>query len=228
MSKLSLERVIKYSFNDKALLDMAFTHSSHGRNEKDKLRNNERLEFLGDALVDAIVSTVLYEKFPNEREGILTKTRAQIVCEKSLSAIGKRLKLGQYLLLGKSEELINGRENNGIIADALEALTAAIFLDGGYEEAYAFVTREFASTIEDAMAGKLFSDYKTKLQELASKNGLQNKLSYVLTKEEGPEHDKTFYVSLFLGNEEIGEGYGKRKKDAEQKAAEEALGRGIF
>ncbi len=224
MNNLDFEKIIEYSFQDKSLLDKALTHSSycreHGVASKD---SNERLEFLGDAFFDAVISEELYKRLEKVDEGKLTKTRALIVCEKSLASVAQRLGVGNYLNLGKGEEQSGGRKRESILADALEAIVAAIYLDGGFEPMRRFVAREFASSIDDALAGKLFADYKTQVQEVLQKRGKNTKIRYVTDREEGPDHDKTFYVHLVCDGMTMGRGSGKTKKEAEQNAAKETL-----
>ncbi|MBR5488533.1 MAG: ribonuclease III, partial [Firmicutes bacterium] len=171
----------------------------------------------------AIISEELYKRLEKVDEGKLTKTRALIVCEKSLASVAQRLGVGNYLNLGKGEEQSGGRKRESILADALEAIVAAIYLDGGFEPMRQFVAREFASSIEDALAGKLFADYKTQVQEVLQKRGKNTKIRYVTDREEGPDHDKTFYVHLVCDGMTMGRGSGKTKKEAEQNAAKETL-----
>lgn len=222
MNNGDFEKKIQYTFKNKELLNKALTHSSfcreHGSEGKN---NNERLEFLGDAFFDAIISVELYKLLEKVDEGKLTKTRALIVCEKSLAQVARRLDIGSYLNMGKGEEHSGGRHRESILADAVEAVVGAIYLDGGFEEVFRFVSREFAQTIEDALAGRLFTDYKTQVQEVLQKRGKKVIISYHLDKEEGPDHDKTFYVHLTCNGKVLGRGVGKSKKEAEQHAARE-------
>ncbi len=224
MNNHDFEEVIKYSFQDKMLLEKALTHSSycreHGVDSKD---SNERLEFLGDAFLDAVISEELYKRLDKMDEGRLTKTRALIVCEKSLAAVAQRLNVGAYLNLGKGEERSGGRKRESLLADALEAIVAALYLDGGFEVMRQFVTRELSCAIDDALDGKLFADYKTQVQEVLQKRGKNTKIRYVTDREEGPDHDKTFYVHLVCDGVTMGSGRGKTKKEAEQNAAKETL-----
>lgn len=224
MNNLDFENIIEYRFQDKMLLEKALTHSSYCREHGVESRDsNERLEFLGDAFFDAVISEELYQRLEKVDEGKLTKTRALIVCEKSLASVALRLGIGNYLNLGKGEEQSGGRKRESILADALEAIVAAIYLDGGFEAMRQFVAREFASAIDDALAGKLFADYKTQVQEVLQKRGKNTKIRYVTDREEGPDHDKTFYVHLVCDGETMGRGSGKTKKEAEQNAAKETL-----
>lgn len=223
MNNLEFQNKIKYTFKNPEYLDKALTHSSFLQEKDERCgKDNERLEFLGDAFFDAIISEALFNMLPNVSEGKLTKFRASIVCEKSLAEQGRRLNIGEFLRMGKGEERMGGRDRESIIADAMEAVIAAIFMDGGFEEAKLFVLRNFDKTIEAAISGKLSKDYKTELQEVLQTGGEVN-ISYRIDKEEGPDHNKTFYVSLFVNDKKIGNGSGKSKKEAEQNAAKYAL-----
>ncbi len=224
MNNGDFEKKIQYIFKDKELLNKALTHSSFCREHgTEVINNNERLEFLGDAFFDAIISVELYKLLEKVDEGKLTKTRALIVCEKSLAQVARRLDIGAYLNMGKGEEHSGGRHRESILADAVEAVVGAIYLDGGFEEAFRFVSREFAKTIEDALAGRIFTDYKTQVQEVLQKRGKKIIISYHLDREEGPDHDKTFYVHLSCNGKVLGRGSGKSKKEAEQNAARETF-----
>lgn len=221
MSKALYHSLIKYAFKDKSLIQNALTHSSY-TNENNLKESNERLEFLGDAIFDGVISEILYNRLPQESEGQLSKIRSAIVCEASLVRCGREMQLHNLIKISKGEESTGGRFRDSIIADSMEALMGAIYLDGGWEEAKAFIGETFYSTIEEAIAGKLFFDYKSEIQELLQKQG-QAQIQYKVYKEEGPEHDKTFHVNLFLNGERIGQGKGKNKKEAEQQAAKYAL-----
>ena len=227
MNSLGLQNKIGYKFRDEALLIKALTHSSYVH-EKDggPDKNNERLEFLGDALLDAIIGEELFRRLSGTGEGALTKLRALIVCEKSLAHQGRVIEIGNSLYLGKGEENIGGRGRDALIADAVEAVIGAVFLDGGYEAAKGVVASLFESRINEAINGKLNEDYKTELQELLQAKG-EARISYALEREEGPDHDKTFYINLFCNRRLIGKGRGRSKKEAEQDAAREALERGV-
>ncbi|MDD3704790.1 MAG: ribonuclease III [Clostridiaceae bacterium] len=216
------EGIIGYSFKDINVLNNALTHSSYISSKADLLGHNERLEFIGDAILDMIISLHLYKKCKNSTEGSLTRFRAGIVCEHSLYNASNHLKLGQYLLLSKGEENTGGRKRVSILADAFEAVIAAIYLDGGIKKAKEFILKNLEDIIKDAVEHRIFSDYKSFLQEHIQKNN-SGKLSYKLIKEEGPDHDKTFEVALYLNNSLIGRGKGHSKKDAQQAAAGDAL-----
>lgn len=215
------ETYIHYHFRDKHLLLEALSHSSYA-NEKRKSRNsNERLEFLGDSVLSIVVSEFLFHKYPNMPEGELTKLRASMVCEKALHVFAKEIHLGEFLLLGKGEEHTGGRERSSILADAFEAVIAAIFLDGGMDAAKRHILRFIPADPEEKESIG-FQDYKTQLQEVVQKNP-EEKVEYVLVSESGPDHDKAFVVEVLLNSNVIGRGKGHSKKAAEQQAAKEAL-----
>lgn len=216
------ESIIGYSFKDISILNNALTHSSYVASKADFLEHNERLEFIGDAILDMVISLQLYSKCKNSPEGSLTRFRAGIVCEQSLYNASNRLKLGQYLLLSRGEENTGGRGRVSILADAFEALIAAIYLDGGIKKSKAFILNNLGDIINDAVENRIFSDYKSFLQEHVQKNNT-GKLSYKLLKEEGPDHNKTFEIALYLNNSIVGRGEGHSKKDAQQAAARDAI-----
>lgn len=215
-----LQDKIGYQFQDIALLKQALTHSSFANEQKiNKLENYERLEFLGDAVLELVSSEFLFHENKDMPEGQLTKLRASMVCEPSLAYCAKDIGLGKYILLGRGEEATGGRNRDSIISDVMEAVIGAIFLDGGIENAKKFIYRFILSDLEDKI---LFLDSKTLLQEeIQKKNTAQ--LRYVLVGETGPDHDKQFHVEAYLDNQLIGCGVGRTKKSAEQQAAYEAL-----
>ena len=215
-----LENRIHYTFKNKKLLHEALSHSSYA-NEGKRTRSNERLEFLGDSVLSIIVAKHLFTHYTHLPEGELTKLRASLVCEKSLHEFACDFGLGEFLLLGKGEELTGGRERPSIIADAFEALLAAIYLDGGMEQARKFVLQFIPEHLNPKQA-KGLNDYKTTLQEIIQQNKEEN-IEYVPIEETGPDHDKTFVVEVHLNSNVIGTGRGKSKKQAEQFAAKEAL-----
>ncbi len=219
-----LERYTGYRFGNLKLLETALTHSSFTNEcRKDSaVPSNERMEFLGDAVLQIIISDHLYEKFPSSAEGNLTKNRQHLVCEGTLARLAAKIHLGDFLILGKGEEQ-NGRTNQSILADAFEALLAAIYLDAGKTMDFLSIflsglMREELEHCEKSRGG----DYKTKLQQLVQQDG-KEKLSYVVTAEDGPDHNKTFEVDAVLSNNVIGHGKGRSKREAEQAAAREAL-----
>lgn len=213
-----------YEFNDPSLLEMALTHSSYAR-EHEGVQYNERLEFLGDAFFDAIIGEKLYKMFTRKEEGELSRIRATLVCEKSLALIAQKLEIGDALRLGHGEDKNGGRSRASILADAVEALIGAVFLDGGYEAAKKVVLELFDEAIENARKGiYIITDYKTALQEYLQRDGSTD-IRYEVTGETGPDHNKTFFVCLKVNGEVISQGTGKSKKQAEQEAAENALNR---
>lgn len=216
-----LEQKIGYSFRKSAMLMQAMSHSSYVNEHKAlSLPDNERLEFLGDAVLEVISSDFLYHHYPELPEGKLTKLRASIVCEPTLALCAKAFDLEDYLLLGKGEELTGGRTRNSIISDALEALIGAIYLDGGFANAKEFVERFILTDIEHK---KLFYDSKTILQEIVQRDYKEDEIKYVVTGEEGPDHAKRFIVEVRIGQRAAGTGKGSTKKAAEQEAAYHAI-----
>ena len=216
-----LETAIGYRFHNISLLQNALAHSSYA-NERwhNSLLSNERLEFLGDSILGMVVAEYLYRNFPDRPEGELTRMRADMVCETSLAQIAVRLDLGKHLLLGHGEERFGGRTRPSILADAVESVIAASFLDGGMAAAESFINR---FVLCDVPVSKLHNtDYKTSLQELIQQKKNQV-LAYRLVGESGPDHDKTFIAQVLLNDEVIGEGSGSSKKRAEQDAAKVAL-----
>jgi len=216
----SFEEIIGYKFKNRELLHNALSHSSYANERKQASGSNERLEFLGDSVLSIVVSDYLYKNL-NVAEGELTKMRASLVCEKSLHVFAKKINLGKYILLGKGEENTGGRERPSILADAFEAVIAAIYLDGGLEPASKHILRFMPEDIQHTKK-PVFSDFKTVLQEIVQKNP-EEKVEYVLIGEEGPDHNKRFVVEVRLNSQVIGRGKGKSKKEAEQLAAKEAL-----
>ena len=216
--------ILKYKFNNIQLLNTSLTHSSYVNESKTKdIVSNERLEFLGDAIIDLVVSEYLYNKFTELPEGELTKRRASVVCESSLAFAARKIKIGEYLLLGKGEEATGGRHRESILADAFEALTGAIYMDSHYETAKEFLLSNFEEEVIYALSkGTLFKDYKTELQELFQKKN-RSRIDYIVEKEDGPDHKKKFYINVVAGNKVIGKGIGRNKKEAEQNAAKQAL-----
>lgn len=217
-----LEEKIGYHFKNEQYLKTALTHSSFANENHEKIECNERLEFLGDSILGLVVADYLFKNFPKEPEGSLTKKRAALVCEKACCGFSRSLGVGKSLLLSRGEQNSGGRDRSSILADAFEAITAAIYLDGGMEEARQFVLRFTLPLLQESRP-KAFKDYKTALQEIVQKNP-EEILEYVLTGESGPDHDKHFTVEVHLNNNVIGKGGGRSKKEAEQQAAREALG----
>ena len=217
---LEFENKIGYTFKDKELLIQAFTHSSQVNEQKiNKRPDYERLEFLGDAVLEMISSAYLYRTYPDKKEGEMSKIRASLVCEPALAYCSEQIQLKKYIQLGKGEEATGGRNKESIIADVMEAVIGALFLDGGIEESKRFID-SYVLTNADSM--QMFSDSKSILQEIAQGENLGT-IRYEICGESGPEHDKIFDVRVFVGDKNLGEGTGKTKKAAEQKAAYQAL-----
>lgn len=214
-----LEENIGYHFKDLKLLQEALTHSSYKNEHKWEGKDNERLEFLGDAVLELGVSRGLFHKFPEKNEGELTTLRASIVCEASLNFCSRAIELDKYLLLGKGEEKSGGRKRPSLISDVLEALIGAIYLDGGVERAFQFVEEHI---LNDLDRKTLFYDSKTKLQEVVHKL-YQDEPVYKLISESGPDHQKEFCVEAYVGNQKLGSGKGSSKKAAQQEAAYQGL-----
>lgn len=220
MNVKNIEEVINYTFKDKGILINALTHSSF-INDKNK-QNNERLEFLGDAVLELVVSDYLYKNHRDLPEGELTKLRAKIVCTESLAMVSNSLNLGSYIFMGKGEENTGGRKRKSILANSFEAIIGGIFIDGGFAEAERFILVKLKNNIVDAIKGKLIFDYKTKIQEVIQQKST-NEIEYTVEKEEGPEHDKIFHINLLMNGKIIGKGSGGSKKEAEQQAAYRGL-----
>lgn len=221
MEKLKeLQHRIGYQFQNEKLLRHALTHSSYANEHRmPKTGNNERLEFLGDAVLELVSSEFLFHNRKKMPEGEMTKTRASIVCEPTLAFCAREFALGSYLLLGKGEERTGGRERASVVSDAMEALIGAIYLDGGFANAKEFIDKFILSDLENK---QLFFDSKTILQEIIQRQE-GGELTYQLIKEEGPDHDKRFVVQVMIGKEPAGEGSGRTKKAAEQEAAYRAI-----
>ena len=216
----TLEEKLGYTFENPALLENALTHSSCANESRGKLQSNERLEFLGDSILGMVVADHLYRNHPDLPEGELTRVRAALVCEESLVEVAEELHLGEYLRLGKGEEAGGGRKRPSIQADAVEAVLAAVYLDGGIGSARKIVRRYIlCREIEGLNSPR---DYKTALQELVQRESGQV-LKYRLTGEEGPDHNKRFFVEVDLNGATVGAGTGHSKKEAEQMAAKAAI-----
>lgn len=218
-----LEKVIKYEFKDIGILINALTHSSYANEKKNmKISSNERLEFLGDSVLNFIVSSYIYSSYPNLPEGEMTKIRASVVCEHTLKELSNSIGLGDYLKLGKGEEQTGGRKRPSILADVFEAVVGGIYIDGQLESAKKFVMSKLEKQIKEAAEGSGMLDYKTTLQEELQKKG-DVKIVYEVIDESGPDHDKKFKVKVKCNERALGIGIGKSKKEAEQVAARQAL-----
>ena len=221
MDYREFEEKLGHRFHNKKYLITALTHSSYANEAKGKEESNERLEFLGDSVLGFVVADYLFKNYTQFPEGDLTKNRAALVCEKACCGFAKQIDLGNYLRLSHGEQNSGGRTRSSILADAFEAVIAAIYLDAGMEEARKFILR-FVLPMLKAHKPKAFKDYKTALQQIIQQNPEEH-LEYVLTGESGPDHDKHFTVEVHLNSNVIGKGGGRSKKEAEQQAAREAL-----
>lgn len=217
-----LEKNIGYTFNNKQLLKTALTHTSYAYEHK--VESNEKLEFLGDSILEFVSSEYMYNKYINLKEGEMTKVRATVVCEKSLYQIALLHNFSDFLRLGRSEVMAGGNKRQAILADSVEAVIAAMFIDGGLEPAKKFIIENLKEEIETATKHVGQKDYKTVLQEELQKNG-DVKIEYKIIKESGPDHDKTFEAEVSLNGKILATGVGKSKKEAEMQAAKKALER---
>ena len=215
----SLEKKLGYSFRDRALLAEALNHSSYANEHRDSLGSNERLEFLGDSVLGFVSAEYLFQGHRDLPEGDLTRMRAALVCEQSLYEVARELDLGSYLKLGRGEEAGGGRKRQSILADAMEAVFAAVYLDGGIEPVRELIVRVL---LGQALAAEERKDYKTTLQEVVQRRSGQV-LTYHMISQSGPDHDKTFLFEVRLNGRTVGQGAGHSKKEAEQAAAKDAL-----
>lgn len=214
-----LEGKIGYEFKNKELLLQALTHSSFSNEQKiNRFKDYERLEFLGDAVLELLSSQFFFQTYPEMSEGEMTRLRSSMVCEPALAFCARELSLGEYILLGKGEEATGGRKRDSIISDVMEAVIGAVYLDGGIEEADKFIKKYILSDLENK---QLFYDSKTLLQEKMQKQG--RNITYELVSETGPDHDKTFTVEIRIDGEAVGRGQGRNKKSAQQQAAYQVL-----
>lgn len=222
MDLTELEHRLNMTFNDHNLIRQAFTHASYVNEQRKKThQDNERLEFLGDAVLELTISEFLYRHFPGWREGELTKLRANIVCEASLVALAGELDFGNYILLGKGEEQSGGRERPSLLADVFEAFIGAVYLDQGLPAVQHFLQSYIYPLIDEGRFSRL-TDYKSQLQEEVQHRE-QGELNYSIVEERGPAHDREFLAEVRLSGKLLGQGIGRSKKEAEQRAASEAL-----
>ncbi|MBQ9298010.1 MAG: ribonuclease III [Clostridia bacterium] len=220
MDYSKLEQELGYTFNNKLLLSQALTHTSYAY--ENKVESNEKLEFLGDAILEVIISKYLYKNYKNLREGEMTKVRATVVCEDSLYVIAKKHNFSDFLKLGRSEIVNNGKERPAILADSVEAIIAAIYLDSNIKNAETFILNNLKEAVETASKHVGMKDYKTVLQEKLQTNGTVH-IEYITIDEQGPDHAKVFTVELKVNGKVITHGSGKSKKEAEMHAAQKAL-----
>jgi ribonuclease-3 len=219
----SFEKKTGYAFKDKGLLEQAFTHRSYlNENREVRREHNERLEFLGDAVLELVVTEYLYAKYPEKPEGELTAVRAALVNTISISDAANRLGMNDYLLLSRGEAKDTGRARQIILANAFEALIGALYLDQGYERAKEFIADQLFHKTDEVVQKKLWQDPKSRLQEL-SQEKLRVTPTYELTAQSGPDHDRTFVIAAYLGREKVAQGEGRSKQEAEQDAAQKAL-----
>ncbi|HHY29610.1 MAG TPA: ribonuclease III [Syntrophaceticus sp.] len=216
-----LQKKLDVYFKQPELLKLAMIHPSYLAEHPEEDQHNQRLEFLGDAVLGAAVAYYIYQHYPEATEGELTKTRAAVVCESSLAGLARELDLGEHIRLGRGEAISGGKERASILADAFESLTAAVFLDQGWQKACSFLWSLFQEEIEKTVQG-VSSDYKTFLQEVIQRRG-SDRLSYQLISETGPDHNKRFTSGVYLNKKLLGSGSGKSKKESEQQAAKEAV-----
>ncbi len=221
-----LKQYLGFQWRDEGLLQTALTHTSHANENKAirRIEHNQRLEFLGDSVLELVISEELFRIYPHQSEGVLTKSRAAVVCEPSLARAANQLNLGPCLLMGKGEERSGGRERPSILADAFEALAGAVYLDQGLETARSFILNQLTEVINTLGRGGHAGDYKSELQELVQQEG-DNLLIYQILQEEGPDHDKTFTAGVKYRGQIYGIGKGRTKKEAEQAAAQVAMER---
>lgn len=220
-----LQQLLEYGWRDRSLLHRALVHSSFTYESREREEcNNERLEFLGDAVLQLVVSEHYYRLFREKTEGELSKMRALTVCETSLARVARRLDLGEFILLGRGEERTGGRERASLLADAFEALLGSIYLDAGLEEARRVALHQLTGVMDEVISGQALRDFKSELQELLQRESTEP-VSYVILKETGPDHDKEFTAAAIHRGRKLGEGRGKSKKEAEQQAARMALGK---
>lgn len=217
----NVEKNLKINFDNKRIIQTAFTHSSYAKQFKES-QYNERLEFLGDSVLQLTITEYLFSNYKNKLEGELTRLRSLIVCENSLYNVARKLGISDFIMMSKGEELTGGRDRISIQADAVEAIIAAIYIDKGLEVAKEFILNNFNDIIKKAIDNKIILDFKTKLQEYLQKDG-DIDINYELYKHEGPPHRRKFFVNLYVEGKLLGSGEGYSKKEAEQNAAKEAL-----
>jgi ribonuclease III len=223
MESKTLEERLGYAFEHPELLEEALRHASYTHEQEElSLRDNERLEFLGDAVLDLAISHLLMELFKSAQEGDLSKYRAAVVNEKMLSQVAGDMGLGEFLLLGRGEDMGGGREKTSILADSMEALLGAVYLDGGFEKSLGIIRILFLPLLMKLNSADSIEDYKSLLQEY-TQDALKARPDYIVIHESGPSHDKLFRVAIFLRGKAVAEGEGKNKKEAEQRAAREAF-----
>lgn len=222
-SFVQLQKTIGYAFQDITFLERSLTHSTYAyEHRSDHVASNERLEFVGDGILDFVIAEILFSRSPKKNEGYLSKTRALIVCEATLASIAEQIRLGDCLLMGRGEELTGGREKPSNLSNAMEALFAACYFDGGFEQARSLILRLMESPIEAALSGELIFDYKSKILEFAQVKGDTKTVRFAILDESGPVHERVYTAAVFVNEELCGTGSGVSKKQAEQEAAKSA------
>lgn len=220
----TFQKNLGYSFKNRDLLVTAFTHTTYVFEHKRKhYESNQRLEFIGDGVLDFVVGRVIYDMNPEENEGYLSKTRSLVVCEKSLAQVARKLNMGECLLLGRGEETTGGREKESTLADAFESVLAAVYYDGGFYEVERVILKNLSEKINDAVAGKIFLDYKSRLLELAQEKNNPHVVSFEIVDERGPAHLREFDAVVYADGTLLSKATGHSKKDAEQNAAKLAI-----
>ena len=219
------EKALGCTFKNKTLLKLAFTHTTYVfEHKKGHYESNQRLEFIGDSVIDLVIGRKLYELKPQADEGYLSKTRSIIVCERSFATVARKLGMGELLLLGKGEDHSGGRDKDSTLADAFESVIAAVYFDQGFEKAQEVILNILGSTITDAIEGKIFLDYKSRLLEIAQIKNNQHKIEFRVVSESGPAHLRVFEVEVYADdNVFLARATGRSKKEAEQKCAQEAI-----
>lgn len=218
------EKALGYTFKNKDLLKLAFTHTTYVfEHNKEHFESNQRLEFIGDSVLDLVIGRKIYELKPKVDEGYLSKTRSIIVCERSLAELARKLRMGELLLLGKGEANQGGANKDSTLSDIVESVFAAIYFDSGLEEAERVILYNLAQTIDDAVKGKIFLDYKSKLLELAQNKGNQHEITFAIVDERGPAHQKEFFAEVYADGIFLAKATGTSKKVAEQNCAQLAI-----
>ena len=218
------EERLGYKFKDPDLLETAFTHTTYVfENGKEHYQSNQRLEFIGDAVLDVVVGEMIYKQKPKCDEGFLSKTRSAAVCERSFAEIARELDFGKYLLLGKGEAQSGGADKDSNLADCFEAVIAAVYFDGGFDAAMGVIYKNLSETVRKAVNGEIFMDYKSKLLEISQNRGHRHQISFVIVDERGPAHQKEFDCEVYADDVFLARATGHSKKDAEQKCARSAI-----
>ncbi|MBP5262285.1 MAG: ribonuclease III [Clostridiales bacterium] len=220
----TFEADLGYVFKDKALLETAFTHTTYVfENGGEHWQSNQRLEFIGDAVLDVVVGEMIYDMRPQCDEGFLSKTRSAAVCERSFAEIARELNFGRYLLLGKGESASGGADKDSNLADCFESVIAAVYFDGGFENARSVIYKNLSDTVNKAVNGEIFMDYKSRLLEISQNKGCRHQIKFVIVDERGPAHQKEFDCEVYADDTFLAKATGHSKKDAEQKCAREAI-----